>query len=279
MTDVTYSADTLPCVMAARPASGRASQHAFLGVAALLLAASATATILWNSSMPGLSGLPMPGGWMLSMPWAPSCGRSWLRTAASFLGMWIVMTVAMMLPSLVPMLQRYRQAVGRAGEARLELLTALVGAGYFTVWALVGLAAFALGSALTTAALHLPALARAVPVAAGLVVLIAGALQFSAWKAHHLACCRAAPGCFLPADVATAWRRGLHLGLHCLYCSAGPTAILLVMGVMDLRVMAVVTAATTLESLAPSGKRAAQAIGAIALGVGLFLVAQAVGLG
>jgi predicted metal-binding membrane protein len=279
MTDVTYSADTLPCVMAARPASGRASQHAFLGVAALLLVASATATILWNSSMPGLSGLPMPGGWMLSMPWAPSCGRSWLRSTASFLGMWVVMTVAMMLPSLVPMLQRYRQAVGRAGEARLELLTALVGAGYFTVWTLAGLAAFVLGSALTAAALHLPLLARAVPVATGFVVLIAGALQLSAWKAHHLACCRAAPGRFLPADVATAWRHGVHLGLHCLYCSAGPTAILLVLGVMDLRVMAIVTAATTLERLAPSGKRAAQAIGAIALGVGLFLVAQAVGLG
>jgi predicted metal-binding membrane protein len=38
------------------------------------------------------------------------------RAAASFLGMWVVMMVAMMLPSLVPMLWRYRQAVGRAGR-------------------------------------------------------------------------------------------------------------------------------------------------------------------
>jgi predicted metal-binding membrane protein len=34
---------------------------------------------------------------------------------------------------------------------------------------------------------------RAVPIAVGVVVLIAGALQFTAWKAHHLACCREAP--------------------------------------------------------------------------------------
>jgi len=277
MTDMSISADTLP-------ASGRGSRPAFLGVAALLFAAllfvaSVAATIAWNSSMAGMSGMPMPGGWMLSMPWAPSCGRSWLRSAAAFLGMWIVMTAAMMLPSLVPMLQRYRQAVRRAGQARLEQLTALVGAGYFAIWATVGLAVLVLGSALATAALLLPTLARAVPLATGLIVPSAGALQFSAWKARHLACCRAAPGRVMPADLATAWRYGMQLGLHCLSCSAGPTAVLLVMGVMDLRVMAVVTAAATLERLAPAGERAAQAIGAVALGAGLFLVAQAAGFG
>src|SRR3546814_4112275 len=47
-------------------------------------------------------------------------------------------------------------------------------------------------------------LARAVPIAAGLVVLAAGALQFTAWKARHLACCRAAP--VIAPEVATAWR-------------------------------------------------------------------------
>jgi predicted metal-binding membrane protein len=47
--------------------------------------------------------------------------------AASFLGMWIVMMVAMMMPSLVAMLWRYRQAVGSTRETRLGRLTALVG--------------------------------------------------------------------------------------------------------------------------------------------------------
>jgi hypothetical protein len=89
--------------------------------------------------------------------------------------------------------------------------------------------------------------ARAVPIAVGVVVLIAGALQFTAWKARHLACCRGEPPCgrTLPADAGTAWRHGLRLGLHCSYCCAGLTAILLVIGAMDLRAMAVVTAAIT----------------------------------
>jgi predicted metal-binding membrane protein len=111
------------------------------------------------------------------------------------------------------------------------------------------MAAFPLGAALAAAEMRLPALARTVPVAVGVVVLVAGSLQFTAWKAHHLACCRAAPGRgrTLPADAGTAWRHGLSLGLHCSYCCAGLTAILLVIGVMDLSAMAGVTAAITVE--------------------------------
>jgi predicted metal-binding membrane protein len=55
--------------------------------------------------------------------------------------------------------------------------------------------------------------------------------------------------------------------------------ILLVMGVMDLRVMAAVTAAITLERLAPAGGRLAQATGAIILAAGLLLIALAAGRG
>ena len=73
-------------------------------------------------------------------------GQTWLGAAASFLGMWAVMMVAMMLLSLVPMLWRYRQAVGRTVETRLGRLTALVGGGYFFVWTVFGMAAFPLGS-------------------------------------------------------------------------------------------------------------------------------------
>ena len=121
-------------------------------------------------------------------------GQTWPGAAASFLGMWVVMMVAMMLPSLVPMLWRYRQAVGGTGETRLGRLTALVGVGYFFVWTVFGMAAFPLGVALAAIEMQQPALARAVPIAVGVVVLIAGALQFTAWKARHLACCREAPG-------------------------------------------------------------------------------------
>jgi len=259
----------------------RASHHAFFGVSALLFAASTALTTLWCASMPAMGEMPMPGGWTMSMAWMRMPGQTWPGAAASFVGMWVVMMVAMMLPSLVPMLWRYRQAVAGTGQTRLGPLTALVGLGYFVVWTVFGIAAFPLGVALAAIEMEQPELARAVPMAVGVVVLIAGVLQFTTWKAHHLACCGEAPGRgrTVPADAGTAWRHGLRLGLHCGYCSAGLTATLLVVGVMDLRAMAAVTAAITVERLAPCGERVARAIGAVLNGAGVFLIARAVGLG
>jgi predicted metal-binding membrane protein len=217
----------------------------------------------------------------MSMAWMRMPGQTWPEAAASFLGMWIAMMVAMMLPSLVPMLRRYREAVGRTGEARLGSLTALVGLGYFFVWTGLGVVAYPLGVALAAVEMEQPALARAAPIAVGAAVLLAGSLQFSAWKARHLACCREAPGRgrALPADAGTAWRHGLRLGRHCAHCCASLMAILLVTGVMDLGAMAAVAAAITLERVAPGGERVARAIGTVVVGAGLFLIVRAVGLG
>lgn len=206
--------------------------------------------------------------------------QGWPAAAAAFLGMWVIMMVPMMLPSLLPMLWRYRQAVEGTSQKRLVPLMAVVGLGYFFVWTVFGMGAFPLRAALMAAEMQRPALARGVPVAVGALVLIAGALQFTAWKARHLACCRELPGrgCRLPADAGTAWRHGLCLGLHCSYCCAGLTAVLLAVGVMDLRAMAIVTVAITIERLAPAGRHVARAIGAVAIAAALLLIARAAGL-
>ncbi len=174
------------------------------------------------------------------------------------------------------MLSRYRGAVGRTGEARLGWLTAVVGVGYFAVWSAFGVAAYAVGIALAELTMQSAALARTVPVAVAVVVVIAGAVQFTGWKARHLACCKQTPGRgrSFPSDAGTAWRHGLRLGGHCASSSAGWMAILLVIGVMDLRVMAVVTAAITAERLAPSGERVARAIGVVVVAAGLFLMVR-----
>jgi predicted metal-binding membrane protein len=212
------------------------------------------------------------------MSMVPASGHAWPGAAAAFLCMWILMMAPMMLPSLIPMLLRYRHAVDGAGGTRLVLLTALVCVAYFVVWTAVGVLAYSLGAAVTTIGMRQSALTRFVPVAA--VVLIAGALQFTAWKARHLECCREAPGRgrVVPPDARTAWRHGLSLGLHCSYACAGLTAILLVVGMMDLRAMVAVTAAITFERFAPTGPRAAHAVGAVVVVSGLFLVARAAGL-
>jgi predicted metal-binding membrane protein len=194
------------------------------------------------TSVAGMSG--MPGMPAMAMP----------NDAAAFLGMWIVMMAPMMLPSLLPTLWRSRQA-------------ALISVGYSAVWTLMGLVAFVL--------LKLPAIGHAAPLAGGLVMLGAGALQFTTWKAHHLACCRrAACECSRGDGLLKALQRGLRLGFHCTCCCAGSTAILLVGGLMDLRAMAIATVAITAERIAPSGRHAARLIGILVVGAGLWILVR-----
>jgi predicted metal-binding membrane protein len=253
----------------------------FNAISTLLFAISAVVTIVWCTSMSSMGGMPMPGGWTMSMTWMRMPGRTWTVAATSFVGMWTVMMVAMMLPSLVPMLRRYREAVGHVAGTRLGGLTALVGAGYFFVWMVLGAATFPLGLALAEMEMQQPTLARLVPIAAGVVILIAGAFQFSTWKVRHLTCCRyeSAPAGPLRGDPGTAWKHGMRLGVHCTSCCSNLILILLVVGIMDLRAMAIVTVAITFERLAPAGERVARAIGGVVAGVGLLLVARAAWLG
>src|SRR4029079_10555448 len=127
-------------------------------------------------------GMPMPGGWTMSMAWMRMPGQTWLGATASFLAMWVVMMMAMMMPSLYPSLVRYRAGVRSTGEPCVGRFTAIAGAGFYFVWTVAGIAAYALGVALAAMQMRQPALARAVPVAVGAIVLIAGAVQFTGWK-------------------------------------------------------------------------------------------------
>ena len=187
----------------------------------------------------------------------PMCGQSWLGAAASFAGMW----GAMMLPSIAPTLWRcpYR---GRA---------ALVGTGYFLVWAALGLIVFALYAEASEIMLRSHALEHTAPFALAIIVLLGGAYQSSRWKARALARCRS-----FVAGNDRAWLQGVQLGLYCSASCAGLTAILLAVGVMDWRAMALMIAAVIAERLAPAGEPVARAVGAVAIGGGMLLVARAV---
>jgi predicted metal-binding membrane protein len=250
--------------------------RSFAGVAASLFAVSAAITVYGCASMAAMGTMPMPGGWGMSMMWMRMPGQSWLGTAVTFLGMWLVMMAAMMLPSLTPVLWRYRASVRATDGVRLAWLTAVVAAGYFCIWALLGLLVFLAGAGFTALEMQSTALAQTAPVLTGLVVLGGGALQLTPWKAQRLACCRKVPACGChcaqPWRTVSAWRYGLRLGLQCSYCCAGFTAILLAVGVMDLRAMAVVTAAVSLERLAPAGERVARVTGVALVVIGLAMI-------
>jgi predicted metal-binding membrane protein len=252
------------------------AQRAFVGIAALLACCCAAVTILWCQRMTAMGGMSMPGGWTMSMAWMRLPGQSLPGAASSYLAMWIAMMIAMMSPAILPLLARHRLAMAARGETRPGWLASVLGVGYLLVWAVVGLATYAIGLVLATAGMAWPRMAGAAPVAAAVVLLVAGALQCSAWKSRQLDCCRQLPAghCTPATGFAAALRAGMRLGVQCAGCCTGLTAALLVLGVMDLRVMAGVTVATTIERLAPAHRPAARAVGAALVVAGVLLLAR-----
>jgi predicted metal-binding membrane protein len=245
--------------------------------AALAFVASAAVTVAWCASMSAMAGMSMPGGWTMSMAWMRMPGQGWTGAAAGFLGMWMVMMIAMMLPAFMPMLSRYRRAMSPAADA--GTLTLRVAGGYFGVWTAAGVLVYPAGVFLAEVAMRAPSVARAVPFVAGVVTLLAGALQCGSWKARQLAACRDTIDCCRPpaANGAAAWRHGIDLGLRCLRCCAPLTALLLVLGVMDLRAMAAVTGAITLERVSKRGSTFARMIGAAMIVAGLLGTVRSLG--
>jgi predicted metal-binding membrane protein len=260
----------------ARPADR--ADRAFLAVSALIFAVSASVTVVWCASMSSMDGMRMPGGWTMSMAWMRMPGQSWPGAAAMFLGMWAVMMVAMMLPSLVGMLWRHRQAAHAMENTHAGLSTAWVGAGYFVVWILAGVVVYAVGVVLAALAMQDASLARAVPIWASQVVIAAGLLQFTTWKLRSLACCRVTAVRPHSGETLGAWASGMHLGVRCLKCCVGPMAVLLVLGVMELRAMAVVATAITIERLAKRGELVARVTGVVTIAAGFVLLIRAAGL-
>lgn len=266
----------------ARSAAGGAGPdpRAFAVALAAVFAVAVVATVTQHVSMAAMGGTPVSGGWMTSAAWQQPCGWGAGRTFAAFAGMWGAMTVTMMLPVLAPVLWRYRQSAGPLAAARSTWLVAVAGAGYFAVWMAVGALVFPAGAALMSAAARLPVLARAMPFVAGTVVLAAGVLQCSGWKARRLTCCRHAATCVHPphAETGAAWRHGVRAAIRCGACCGNLMAVALAAGMMDLRVMAVVTVAIAAERLVPAGGQVARIVGGVAIGGGMVMIVRAAGL-
>jgi predicted metal-binding membrane protein len=246
---------------------------AFFAAAGIVFVAGVAATVYLCRSM--ADGMSMPGGWTMSMAWMKMPDQAWAGAAAAFTGVWLLMTIAMMLPSLVAMLVPWRRAARASGVARLGGPTLVASAGYFLVWSVAGVAIYPLGIWSAMAAMQWPAVARLVPLATGLAVLAGAVVQLTPWKARQLSCCRIAPAAVSRLPGPGAWRHGLRLGVRCTLCCGSLMAMLLVAGVMDLGAMALVAAAITFERIAPRPAAAARAVGIASLVVGAVIVARA----
>src|SRR5216684_955245 len=153
---------------------------------------------------------------------------------------------------------------------RMPAQTWLVAAAYFFIWTIFGVAAYTAGVALAAAEMSVQGLARAVPAATVSVLFLAGFVQITPWKAQHLACCRVVATPMAPG-IRGAWNEGVRLGVHCILCCSGLIVVLLVLGVMNLAVMVFVSAAISIERLAPHPEIVARAIGIAVIAAGAIV--------
>src|SRR6476646_209774 len=102
------------------------------------------------------------------MPGMAMAQQTWYGAAAGYLGIWMAM------------LSRYRRSVRGADGIQLHGLTTLVGAGYFVVWAV-------LGAGVMAVEMRWGKVTQWLPVAAGVVLLVAGGVRLTSWKARQLA--------------------------------------------------------------------------------------------
>jgi predicted metal-binding membrane protein len=170
----------------------------------------------------------------------------------------------------------HRRSVRGADGIHLHGLTALVGVGYFVIWAVLCSAGYAASAGVMAVEMGWGEVAPWLPVATGVVLLAAGGVQFTSWKARQLALWREGSGCGCPpaSNAQGAWRHGLRLGVRCSLCCGSLMLALLAIGMMDLVAMAAVTLAISAERLAPAPLRVARVVGVAIVVVGVLTIAR-----
>lgn len=191
--------------------------------------------------------------------------------------MWSVMMAGMMLPSAAPMINTYARTI-QTGTGGLHGSTPLFTAGHLVVW--FGFAVPATGAQW---ALHDAALVNGMGVSTirwlgGILLLVAGAYQFTRAKQACLQQCRSPLGFLM-----NHWRNGrggaitlglLH-GTLCVGCCWALMVVLFVLGVMNLWWIAVLAAGVLLEKLIP-GRTITRILGGVLV---LWGAALLIGLG
>ncbi len=195
--------------------------------------------------------------------------------------MWWVMMIAMMTPGAAPTVLLFA-ALKRAGPqqalgARLSLIFL---AGYLLVWA--AFSVIATGAQLGLESVGLsdgPMMTIRSRAFAGVVLIAAGAYQFSNLKSACLQHCQS-PARFLAQHnqpgASGALRMGALHGTFCLGCCWALMALLFVGGVMNLFWIIGIAFYVALEKLLPRALWLAPATGAVLIAMGIWLLAKPV---
>jgi predicted metal-binding membrane protein len=219
----------------------------------------------------GLAGLAWwsTAGRMQGMDRGPWTG---LGTLGWFLGIWVVMMAAMMLPSAIPAVTLY----ARLARDRTSLAPLVFTSGYLAVWTAAGLAAFAVAGAGSLVVGDSLTWSEGGRWLAGAALLCAAAYQLTPLKGACLARCRSPLGLMLgswrPGRLG-GFRLGLASGAWCAGCCWALMASLFALGVMSIAWTALVAALVALEKILPWRRVATGATSALLAALGALLLA------
>ncbi len=254
----------------------------FVAGALAALSALAWTYVLWLAADTGMSGMDMSGFRMIpagiglmvpaQAPWTA------IEFAYAF-AMWAVMMVGMMIPSAAPMILIYAR-VGRQASAQGKpfAATGWFATGYLLAWFGFSLVATAAQWALERAALLDPMMAGTSQVFGGIVLIAAGAYQWTPLKDTCLAHCQS-PLLFIQRhggfdnDPSGSLALGLRHGAHCVGCCWALMALLFVGGVMNVLWIAAVSAFVLIEKIAPVGRLVSRVAGIGFVAAGAWLIA------
>ncbi len=222
---------------------------------------SVSGVFLWMSA-----GGAVAGWWSIICRPAPDAGL------AQIAALWFAMTLAMMIPSATPMISTYLDIAEAAAAKQMKIASPFwLAAGYGAIW--VG---FAIAASITQwTALSAGYAGGLQGRFAGLVLIAAGAYQFTHLKNACLSKCRAPMSYFLaqwsdrPYGV---FRMGLDQGLNCFGCCWALMSLSFVAGLMNILWMGFIGMMMVLEKTLPQPKPLSFGLGAGLMGVGLFMV-------
>jgi predicted metal-binding membrane protein len=217
---------------------------------------------------------PMTGAsaWMMTAVWDG-------RHLALLWAMWAVMMIGMMQPSATPMLLTYgvvarRSAAGASAASRQ--IYALAG-GYLAVWALFSLGATALQRVLATLLVVSSSMEVTSSAVGATLLLVAGIYQLTPLKLACLRACQSPFGFLMShwrTGAAGAFKMGFEHGVVCVGCCWALMLLLFAGGVMNLTVIAALTALVAVEKLTPFGTQGARIAGVLLIAAGLWMLVR-----
>jgi predicted metal-binding membrane protein len=167
-----------------------------------------------------------------------------------FVGVWVVMMAAMMLPAVSPTVALYARMTRQRSLARPVAFTS----GYLVVWGAVGIGAYALYALGRRAFGDQLAWHTGGKWLAGSVLAVAAVYELTPLKDVCLDKCRSPLGFLLGTwrdGVSGAFAMGSRHAAWCIGCCWALMAALFALGVMSILWMAVVAALITIEKVAP----------------------------